>query len=166
MLGDASASLPQVVIAGPGSLSALWAGALPKMAEARNRLISDPEAVDLFRQCGLVVLPYINATQSALIAAAYYFRKPVLVTRTGALPEYVEDGRTGRVVEPDHPATLARCLREMVNDPAGLAQKGAAGRAWYESRRILEEQMLRAMYQRVSSSSVAKRTTRHRQATI
>ena len=166
MLGDASASSPQVVIAGPGSLSALWAGALPKMAEARNRLISDPEAVDLFRQCGLVVLPYINATQSALIAAAYYFRKPVLVTRTGALPEYVEDGRTGRVVEPDHPATLARCLREMVNDPAGLAQKGAAGRAWYESRRILEEQMLRAMYQRVSSSSVAKRTTRHRQATI
>ena len=40
----------------------------------------------------------------------------------------------------------------MLNDPTGLAQKGAAGRAWYESRRTLEEQTLRAMYQRVRES--------------
>lgn len=164
MLDDENAGSPQVVIAGPGSLSGIWAGPLPKTAEVRNRRVSDAEALDLFRRCGLLVLPYISATQSALIAAAYYFRKPVLVTRTGALPEYVEDGRTGYVVEPGHPASLAHCLREMLGDPADLAQKGAAGRAWYESRRRLEEQTLRAMYQRVSSSGVVNRTTRHRQA--
>jgi alpha-maltose-1-phosphate synthase len=152
MLDDAGANSPKVVIAGLGDLSGVWAGPLPKFVEVRNRRISDAEALDLFRKCGLLVLPYVNATQSALIAAAYYFRKPVLVTRTGALSEYVEDGRTGCVVEPDHPATLARCLSEMLNDPTGLAQKGAAGRGWYESRRTLEEQTLRAMYLRVKES--------------
>jgi starch synthase len=166
MIDDAGAGSPKVVIAGLGDLSDVWAGPLPKTVEVRNRRISDAEALDLFRRCSLLVLPYLNATQSSLIAAAYCFRKPVLITRTGALPEYVEDGRTGCVVEPDHPATLARCLREMLNDPAGLAQKGTAGHAWYESRRTLEEQMLRTMYRQVSNSGVAERTTRQRQAAI
>ena len=130
------------MIAGPGNVSDLWAGNLPKGVELRNRLIPDAEAVDLFRRCGLLVMPYINATQSALIASAYYFRKPVLVTRTGALPEYVEDGQTGCVVEPGHPATLARCLAEMLGDPAALARMGAEGRAWYDSRRAVEGQTL------------------------
>jgi starch synthase len=159
-----SVASPQVVIAGPGSLSGLWAGPLPKMIEVRDRRISDPEALDLFRRCGLLILPYINASQSALIAAAYYFRKPVLVTRTGALPEYVEDGRTGRVVEPNHPATLARCLTEMLNDPAGLAQMGAAGRSWYETRRTLEMQTLRAMYRQVSSSRATRSRSQQKAA--
>jgi glycosyltransferase involved in cell wall biosynthesis len=138
------------VIAGPGKVSDLWAGNLPKGVELRNRLIPDAEAVDLFRRCGLLVMPYINATQSALIASAYYFRKPVLVTRTGALPESVEDGQTGCVVEPGHPATLARRLSEMLEDPAALARMGVEGRAWYDSRRVVEGQTLVAMYRRMA----------------
>ena len=73
----------------------------------RRGLISDAEALELFHRSSLVLLPYIDATQSALIAAAYYFQKPVLVSRSGALPEYVVDGQTGFIVEPGHPATLA-----------------------------------------------------------
>jgi glycosyltransferase involved in cell wall biosynthesis len=45
-----------------------------------------------------LVLPYRDATQSALVAHAYFFRKPAIVTRTGALPEYVVEGETGWVV--------------------------------------------------------------------
>ena len=92
MMDGVEGNLPRAVIAGRGSLSGLWAGPLPRNVELRNHLISDEEAIDLFRRCGLVVLPYLDATQSALIAAAYHFRKPVVVTRTGALPEYVLDG--------------------------------------------------------------------------
>ena len=150
MLGDSGTGSLRAVIAGPGKVSDLWAGNLPKGVELRNRLIPDAEAVDLFRRCGLLVMPYINATQSALIASAYYFRKPVLVTRTGALPESVEDGQTGCVVEPGHPATLARRLSEMLEDPAALARMGVEGRAWYDSRRVVEGQTLVAMYRRVA----------------
>ena len=103
----------------------------------------------LFCRCGVLVLPVVDATQSSLIAAAYYFRKPVIVTRTGALPEYVEEDVTGYVVEPDHPAALARCLERMLGDPEGLERMGAAGRAWYEARRAEEEAALVEVYERL-----------------
>jgi glycosyltransferase involved in cell wall biosynthesis len=110
-----------LVLAGPGQLSAVWNVNLPAGVILRNRLIEDAEALDLFRRCSLVILPYVKATQSALVAAAYYFRKPVMVTYNGALPEYVEEGRTGFVVQPDHPPSLARALR------AGAGRPGTSG---------------------------------------
>jgi glycosyltransferase involved in cell wall biosynthesis len=154
MMGTGKASSARVVVAGPGDLSTLWAGSLPDRLEVHNYLISDEEAMDLFCRCGLLVLPYVDATQSALIAAAYYFRKPVVVTRTGALPEYVEDDRTGRIVEPNHPASLARTLEEMLNDRAGLERMGAAGRAWYDTRRATEEQVLTEAYTRIAETRI------------
>jgi glycosyltransferase involved in cell wall biosynthesis len=149
MMDETQARTPQVVLAGAGDLSSFWAGSLPRRLELRNHFIDDAEAMDLFRRCGLVVLPYIDATQSAQIAAAYYFRKPVVVTRSGALPEYVEEGRTGYVVEPGHPATLARCMERMLSDPAQLARMGEAGRTWYDEQRVAEKQTLLTMYRQV-----------------
>lgn len=40
---------------------------LPAQVEVSNRFIDDEEAIDLFWRCGLVVVPYLDATQSALI---------------------------------------------------------------------------------------------------
>jgi glycosyltransferase involved in cell wall biosynthesis len=139
----------RVVIAGLGDLSKLWAGSLPERVEVHNYLIDDEEAMDLFCRCGVLVLPYVDATQSALISAAYYFRKPVIVTRTGALPEYVEEDVTGYVVEPDHPAAMARVLDRMLDDPEELERMGSAGRAWYERRRAEEEAALIEVYGRL-----------------
>lgn len=151
MMEDTHCGQPRIVLAGPGELSGLWAGPLPPNVELRNRLIPDEEAIDLFQRCGLVVLPYLDATQSAVIAAAYYFRKPVVVTRTGALPEYVEDQQTGRVIEPGHPASLARQLEEALSDPVGLAQMGAAGRTWYDAYREIELVTLQEMYRQLAA---------------
>ncbi len=155
MMKNADGGQPQIVLAGPGDLSTIWAGPLPPNVDVRNRLIGDDEAIDLFRRCGFVVLPYIDATQSAVIAAAYYFRKPVVVTRTGALPEYVEDDQTGRIVEPGHPASLARCLEDMLSDPIRLAQMGAAGRTWYDAYRDIEMTTLLEMYRKVAKGQPA-----------
>jgi glycosyltransferase involved in cell wall biosynthesis len=155
MMKNADGGQTQIVLAGPGDLSTVWAGPLPPNVEVRNRLIPDDEAIDLFRRCGFVVLPYIDATQSALVGAAYYFRKPVVVTRTGALPEYVEDDQTGRIVEPGHPASLARCLEDMLSDPIRLAQMGAAGRIWYDAYREIEMTTLLEMYRGVAQGQPA-----------
>jgi glycosyltransferase involved in cell wall biosynthesis len=97
-----------------------------------------------------VVLPYRDATQSALVGHAYYFRKPVIVTRTGALPEYVVEGETGWVVPPGDPKALAETLREALDDPARLARMGEAGRAWYDRERKAEEMTLQQMYARLA----------------
>jgi glycosyltransferase involved in cell wall biosynthesis len=136
----------RLVLAGPGDLSAIWAGNLPPQVELRNRLISDSEALELFQRCSLVLLPYLDATQSALVAAAYYFKKPALVSRSGALPEYVVDGETGFIVEPGHPATLARALVAAVEELQCLKSMGEKGRLWYDQQRELEVARLRTLY--------------------
>jgi glycosyltransferase involved in cell wall biosynthesis len=137
----------RLILAGQGELASLWNGPLPAGVEVRQRRIDDAEAVDLFRRCGLLVLPYLDATQSALVAAAYAFRKPVIVTQTGALPEYVQEGVTGWIVPPGDAAALAQALHSALADPARLAAMGAAGRQWYEAQRVGEFQALLELYQ-------------------
>jgi len=91
------------------------------------------------------------------VAAAYYFHKPVVVTQAGALPEYVEEGRTGHVVEPGDPGALARCLEALLANPERLARMGTAGRAWYEEQRREEQRTLLQMYERVARQGAHRR---------
>lgn len=69
--------------------------------------IPDREIEKYFAACDLVVLPYVSATQSGIVQIAYGFEKPVVVTNVGGLPDVVEDGKTGYVVEPENPVALA-----------------------------------------------------------
>ena len=134
----------RIVIAGPGRLERLVEGPLPANVEVRDHLVDDEEAIDLFARCGLVVLPYVEASQSALVAAAYVFHKPVVVTRAGALPEYVVEGETGWVVPPGDAGALGRTVGAALADPERLARMGQAGRAWYERQREAEIAWLEA----------------------
>lgn len=69
--------------------------------------IPDREIEKFFAACDLVVLPYVSATQSGIVQIAYGFEKPVVVTNVGGLPDVVEDGKTGYVVEPENSTALA-----------------------------------------------------------
>lgn len=139
-----------VVIAGQGNLSRLVPKRLPSNVDCRNRFILDQEAFDLFSHCGLVVLPYIEASQSALVASAYFFRKPVIVTDAGALPEYVRHQETGWVVKANDAQALANTLRAALSSPTKLEQMGQAGKSWHGQQRMIEKDTLREMYERVS----------------
>ena len=138
----------QLHLAGPGRLPAPWTPAnLPPGVRLTNRLVNDDEALALFRRCSLVVLPYKDATQSALISAAYFFRKPVLVTRTGALPEYVVPEQTGFISPPNDPPALAETLLQAISRPGDLPAMGATGRAWYDLYTPQAQATLLALYQ-------------------
>ena len=143
----------RLVLAGPGDVGVLWGKPLPPGVEVHGGLVGDDETLDLFRRCGVVILPYRDATQSALVGHAYYFRKPVIVTRTGALPEYVVEGETGWVVPPEDPGALADALEEALSDPARLAHMGEAGREWYEHKRRAEWATLQEVYGRLADSN-------------
>jgi starch synthase len=140
----------RLVLAGPGHLETLWKGPLPAGIEVRNHLIQDEEALTLFQRCTLLALPYIGATQSALIPAAYFFRKAVLTTSSGALHEYVEPGVTGWIVEPKQPVSLARALTEALSDFDALVRMGCAGRRWYDEHRESENASMQQMYTQVA----------------
>jgi glycosyltransferase involved in cell wall biosynthesis len=139
-------SLARLMLAGKGDLTQLWPHSLPESIEVRNRLIQDDEALELFKRCSLVVLPYRAATQSALVAAAYFFNKPVIVTQSGALAEYVIAGETGWVVPSGDSQALGATLRQALSDPRRLRAMGRAGRRWYEEQRWQEEETLFSMY--------------------
>ena len=141
-----------VIVAGTGRLpNGMRGRELPSNVEVRNRLIGDEEAIDLFSQCGLLVLPYIEASQSALVAAAYYFSKPVIVTRTGALPEYVKEGQTGWIIPPNDPSALADAMREALQNTELLTKMGQMGKKWYNRHRQGENVCIQKMYDRMIS---------------
>ncbi len=140
----------RLILAGGGDLARLWPGALPPGVELRNRCIADAEALALFQQCSLVVLPYTGATQSALIPAAYYFAKPVIATRSGALPEYVIEDETGWLVPPGDSGALARAFHKSLRDTVRLQQFGGNGKTWYNQQRPREENLLLQLYARLA----------------
>lgn len=70
----------------------------------------DREVEQYFAAVDLVVLPYVSATQSGIVQIAYGFIKPVIVTNVGGLPDVVEDGKTGYVVEPEKPEEIAEAV--------------------------------------------------------
>ncbi len=121
-------------------------GELPEGVEVRDRVIGDEEATELFGGAALLVLPYRDATQSALIGAAARLGVPSLVTRTGALPEYVVEGETGWVVAPGDAEALAAGLREALGDRERLARFGSAAQSWYDAARRQEHHILGQLY--------------------
>ena len=72
--------------------------------------VADKEVEKYFSAADLVVLPYESATQSGIVQIAYGFKKPVIVTRVGGLPEVVEDGVTGVIVDPFDDEALAKAI--------------------------------------------------------
>jgi len=73
-----------------------------------NRYIANEEVGDYFISSDVVVLPYIQISQSGVIQIAYGFKKPVISTKIGGVPDVVWDGITGILVPPKDEEALAR----------------------------------------------------------
>jgi glycosyltransferase involved in cell wall biosynthesis len=78
----------------------------------------------------------------------------VVGSATGGIPELVEDGVTGVLVEPGNPGELGRVLTELCNDRTRLEQMGRAARRRAEDRfsdRLCSERY-EALFSRLSGS--------------
>ncbi|MEE9251359.1 MAG: glycosyltransferase, partial [Alphaproteobacteria bacterium] len=121
------AAAPEVrfVIAGTGDdLAPYRTGADPQRVEFIDRYVPDEEVAQLFLDADLVVLPYIAASQSGVLALAAAFSKPAIVTRVGGLPEIVEAGAMGLVVPPADPGALAAAILRLAGDSDERARLG------------------------------------------
>jgi glycosyltransferase involved in cell wall biosynthesis len=108
----------KIVIAGQGENFERYRRLIknPEQFLVLNQYISPEQQTELFRQASLVVLPYVEASQSGVIPVAYTFAKPVVATTVGALPEMVDDGRTGYLVPPRDPEALAVAIVRLLKD--------------------------------------------------
>ena len=87
-----------------------------KNYEIYNRFIPDEEVPNFFQRAKIIALPYIEGTQSGIIPIAYAFKKPVVVTDVGSIPEVVEDGKTGFIVPPKDSEALASAIIKLLKD--------------------------------------------------
>lgn len=78
--------------------------------QVQDTYTPDREVEKYFAAADLVVLPYTSATQSGIVQIAYGFTKPVVATNVGGLPDVVEDGETGYIVEPENPQAIAEAV--------------------------------------------------------
>jgi glycosyltransferase involved in cell wall biosynthesis len=100
----------------------------PDRFDVYNDWISDAERARMFSESSIVVLPYVEASQSGVIPIAYTHGKPVIATTVGGLPDMVEHGRTGMLVPPRDVESLAAAMIELLRDRARRQQMGQAGR--------------------------------------
>ncbi len=75
-----------------------------------NRYVPNEELGPYFDLADVVVLPYVSATQSAVVQLAFGFGKPVITTRVGGLHEVVSDGVNGLIVPPQDDQALAAAI--------------------------------------------------------
>jgi glycosyltransferase involved in cell wall biosynthesis len=81
-----------------------------------DRYVPNEEVGLYFSAADLVVLPYVSGTGSGIVQIAYGLDKPVVATRVGSLPEVVDDGGTGYLVNPGDPRALADAILRFFAD--------------------------------------------------
>ena len=126
---DACTKSRPLVVAGSGALSgeeSALVGEMPGVI-VLNRFISDGERVWLFEHCLCVCLPYIEASQSGVLAMAYRYGKPVIVSDLDGLTEFVDEGKSGLVFRTKE--ELAAELDEVARP--GVAERLGAGASEY-----------------------------------
>lgn len=70
-----------------------------KKVKVINKFIPNEEISKYYQVSDVVILPYLSATQSAILNVTYSFKKPVIATDVGGLAEFVEEGKTGFIIK-------------------------------------------------------------------
>jgi L-malate glycosyltransferase len=110
----------------------------------------------------LFVMSSVSEGLGTSLLDAMACARPIVATRTGGIPEIVEDGVNGLLVEPrDHHAMAAAIVR-MLKDAALRRQMGEAGLARVQERFTVERMLAGtlAVYERVAGSSLSAGTAR------
>jgi len=103
--------------------------------EIHEGFVSGDLLASFFAKASLVALPYVSASTSGILMTAYAFGKPVVATRVGCLPEYVEHGVTGLLVSPSNVEQLAKAIIRLLSDDALRHRMGEKAKHW-----VTEEQ--------------------------
>lgn len=94
--------------------------------ELLDRFLGAREVACCFAIADLVVLPYWDASQSAVVPLAMATGRGVVASAVGGLPDLVRDGETGLLVPPRDAPMLAEAINRGL---AAAPRLGAAARA-------------------------------------
>jgi glycosyltransferase involved in cell wall biosynthesis len=126
-------------------------GSFPNVSLEFGR-VSATRKRELFSRASWALLPYVSFhSQSGVLADAYTYRVPLVVSDVGAIGPTVRDDGTGFVVPPGDAAALATAMERAVRAPAGgLAD--ALDRAARRHDVSVVGPMLRDIYEQAASA--------------
>lgn len=129
----------RLLIAGDGDLRPYRSLLSSTGVEVINRWIADEDIPAIFRQADVLILPYTSASQSGVIPIAATFGLPVIATRTGGIPEQIQDGRNGLLVEPGSVDQLAGAIELLLADPPSAQTLGKKLQEDFETQRSWQQ---------------------------
>lgn len=117
---------------------------LEDAVQFHNTYVPNEELAVYFSAADVVVLPYLEATQSGVAQIALGFERPVIATSVGGMAEAIVDGQTGLIVPPGDNAALSEAIVRYFCD--GLAEPFARNIhenkesiSWMPLVRLIEE---------------------------
>ncbi|KAB8321051.1 glycosyltransferase [Tolypothrix campylonemoides VB511288] len=106
-----------LTIAGDGPLdSEIKKQILELNIELINKWISDADLQEIMTSKGVMILPYLSATQSGVAGVALGNGLPAISTNVGALPEQIIHNRNGLIVPPGDSNALAEAMVTISSD--------------------------------------------------
>jgi glycosyltransferase involved in cell wall biosynthesis len=79
--------------------------------------------------CEAAVIPSVGSEAHCRVALEWMdLGVPVIGSRVGAIPEIVDHGVTGFLVQPRYSDTIADCILQLLNDPERARRMGNEGR--------------------------------------
>ena len=85
------------------------------------------DMLEILKSCDLFVLPSLWEGQGVVLMEAMAMKKPLVASKVGGVVDVVEDGKTGILVPPRDPDSLAKAIETLLNDPKLMKSMGEAG---------------------------------------
>lgn len=108
----------ELIIAGSGDLTG-YQSAIEKIEcrQVINRWISDFEVEQILRQSDVMLLPYIEASQSGVALDAQWAALPSVSTRVGALPKQLRENHDSLFVDEVSATAIAEKIESLLVTP-------------------------------------------------
>ncbi|MGQ9594799.1 MAG: glycosyltransferase [Anaerolineae bacterium] len=122
--------------------------------------VSQEDLDRLYRACTVFVLPSVVDAHGdteglgVVLIEALRYRKPVIGSDVGGIPDIVEDGLSGLLVPPGDPEALAQALQRVLDDPALAQRLGEEGFRYVAEKFAWEHiaDQMAALYREVAGS--------------
>lgn len=92
------------------------------------------ELLPYYQNADLVINPSLSEAFGMTLVEAMATQTPVIATTIGGMPEIVDDGVTGLLVNPGNPQAIAKAAIELISDPDRARAMGIAGRKKVDRR--------------------------------
>lgn len=96
--------------------------------------ISDEEIIDRYSNCDIFIAPSRFESFGLIFLEAMIFSKPVIGTNIGGIPEVVENGVSGILIENENSENLKNALIKLIENKDIRESMGKNGRRIYEEK--------------------------------